>query len=165
MNDLAILKADNTVPAAWLPVSRSEKEMTLGTMIFTIGFPDPIQQGLEPKYTDGKISSQSGLNDDKRFYQTSIPVQPGNSGGAMIDYSTGWIVGVMSMRLDRGSSGRITQSVSYALKGDQLYPFVQATPDAAASLRKQQIPEIRKGDATAITERAIKASVLIIVPR
>jgi S1-C subfamily serine protease len=165
VNDLAILKADNTVPAAWLPVSRSEKEMTLGTMVFTIGFPDPIQQGLEPKYTDGKISSQSGLNDDKRFYQTSIPVQPGNSGGAMIDYSTGWVVGVMSMRLDRGSSGRITQSVSYALKGDQLYPFVQATPDAVASLRKQQIPEIRKGDATAITERAIKASVLIIVPR
>jgi len=32
----------------------------------------------------GEIASLSGAGDDARYFQISVPVQPGNSGGALV---------------------------------------------------------------------------------
>jgi hypothetical protein len=50
------------------------------------GFPDIGLQGFAPKLAKGEIASLSGASDDPRYFQISVPVQPGNSGGALVDY-------------------------------------------------------------------------------
>lgn len=161
-NDLALLKAATT-PPAWLPVSKGEKEVGLGQMVFTMGYPNAMVQGLEPKWTDGKISSRSGLRDDRNFYQTSVPVQPGNSGGPLVDSGSGWVVGVFSKRLDQGMDGRSAQSVSYAIKGSVVNTFLSGTPEAVLAMGKQPPQTLKPGDAEAITERTRLATALVLV--
>ena len=56
--------------------------------------------GNELKFTDGKISSKSGIQGDARVYQISVPIQPGNSGGPLFDMR-GNVVGITSSGLNR----------------------------------------------------------------
>jgi S1-C subfamily serine protease len=116
-NDLAVLKVKGgSFPA--LSISRQDTP-ELGQEVFTIGFPNIQLQGLEPKYTDGKISSLKGIQDDPNLYQISVPVQPGNSGGPLCDIH-GEVVGVVVARLNDlavlESSGVVPQNVNYAIK-------------------------------------------------
>jgi S1-C subfamily serine protease len=60
-----------------------------------------------PKLAKGKIASLSGAGDDPRYFQISVPVQPGNSGGALVD-ERGNVIGLVSAKLNNfgGSAGR-----------------------------------------------------------
>ncbi len=159
--DLALLKADATT-SAWMRVSQGSKELNLGDAVFTIGFPNPIMQGMEPKYTDGRISSQAGMMDNKDFYQVSIPVQPGNSGGPLIDMKSGWVVGVITLRLDRTADGRSADNVSYALKGTVLRTFVATSADAEKAIKSASAE--KPTESGNVSERAKGAAVEILVP-
>ena len=56
--DLAVLKVEGgSFPALALS---ARDTVDLGQEVFTIGFPNIQMQGVEPKYTDGRISSLSG---------------------------------------------------------------------------------------------------------
>jgi S1-C subfamily serine protease len=46
----------------------------------------------------GEIASLSGIQDDPRHFQISVPVQPGNSGGALVD-ERGNVIGIVSAKL------------------------------------------------------------------
>mgnify|MGYP002508301444 CR=1 FL=1 len=56
-----------------------------GSEVFAMGYPMADIMGSEVKFTDGKISSKSGIGGDVRVYQISVPIQPGNSGGPLFD--------------------------------------------------------------------------------
>jgi S1-C subfamily serine protease len=116
-NDLALLKVSG---ADFTPLAISHKASAdLGDEVFTIGFPNIDLQGIEPKFTDGKISGLSGMRDDPSEYQISVPVQPGNSGGPLCD-ANGEVVGIVVARLDDLAalrhSGAVPQNVNYAVK-------------------------------------------------
>ena len=115
-NDLAVLKlVDGTFSA--LPVAPSRK-VRLGQTVATIGFPNVDIQGFSPKVTKGEISSLNGIGDDPRAWQISVPVQPGNSGGALLDES-GNVIGVVVSKLGlkaARATGDIPQNVNYAVK-------------------------------------------------
>ncbi len=117
-NDLALLKVDGQGTFEPLAISRKETA-DLGQEVFTIGFPNIQIQGVEPKYTDGKISSLAGMQDDASEYQISVPVQPGNSGGPLCDIQ-GQVVGVVVARMNDmamlETSGVVPQNVNYAVK-------------------------------------------------
>jgi S1-C subfamily serine protease len=51
----------------------------------------------------GEIASLSGAGDDPRYFQISVPVQPGNSGGALVD-ERGNVIGIVSAKLDAGAA-------------------------------------------------------------
>jgi serine protease Do len=70
----------------------------LGGTVVTVGFPNLGLQGFAPKFARGEIGSLSGPQDDARYFQISVPVQPGNSGGALVD-ERGNVVGVVSGKL------------------------------------------------------------------
>ena len=76
-NDLALLKADGRF--APLPIAAS-RTVNLGGTVATIGFPDIGLQGFAPKLAKGEIASLSGAGDDPRYFQISLPVQPGKVG-------------------------------------------------------------------------------------
>ncbi len=125
--DLALLKVD-AQPQKPLPIA-GDSNVALGDSAFTIGFPNVVVQGLEPKYTDGKISSLSGLHDDPSQYQISVPVQPGNSGGPLMS-RTGLVIGVVVAQLDEirvlAVSGSLPQNVNYAVKATVVRDFLKS---------------------------------------
>jgi S1-C subfamily serine protease len=158
--DLALLKADYK-PTTWQAVSKGAVELTLGHPVFTVGYPNPMVQGVEPKFTDGKISAASGIGDRKDSYQISVPVQHGNSGGALVDSKTGWVVGVINAKLE-SRSGVAADNVTYAIKGNVVSGFFESVPEAKTAAAKQAPKPITKGDEQEAIGRATKSSVLIL---
>jgi S1-C subfamily serine protease len=134
--DLALLKVKGEKLAA-LPMVLN-KDATLGDEVFTIGFPNVDMQGIEPKYTDGRISSLAGLHDDPSRYQISVPVQPGNSGGPLLD-TNGRVVGVVVARISDfaflKSSGTIPQNINYAIKSSALREFLKSVSEVSGNLK------------------------------
>lgn len=154
--DLALLK----VTGKFEPLSLAEgAELQLGETTFTIGFPNPDIQGVEPKYTDGKISSLKGLQDDSAQYQISVPVQPGNSGGALVDLR-GEVVGVVVARLNDmtmlRSIGSIPQNVNYAIKAHVLREFIKQVPGVT-------LPSARSIKPDEVIKNAQSAAAMVLI--
>lgn len=161
--DLALLKAE-VATTEWLAVSKGETDLQLGRTVFTVGYPSPMVQGVEPKFTDGRVSAASGIGDRKDSYQITVPVQHGNSGGALVDFATGWVVGVINAKLE-SRSGVSADNVSYAIKVSVLSGFIDSVSEARASVLKASPKPLPKGNEGAVIDRAREASVLILRPR
>jgi S1-C subfamily serine protease len=160
-NDVALLKVNAKVDAA--PV-RSSAGVELGNDVFTIGFPNLLLQGTEPKFTEGTISSTSGMRDDPRQFQVSVQVQPGNSGGALFD-EYGNVIGLVVARLDDEATSQLTgslpQNVNYAVKSSYALPLLESLK---ADLLEEQRPSwFRRTDRQEVVSDAKKASVPLIV--
>lgn len=160
MSDLALLKVAGTFDA--LPVV-SSRRARLGATVGTVGFPNPSLQGFSPKLSKGDISSLSGIQDDVRQFQISVPVQPGNSGGALFD-ERGNVVGVVVAMLDQkaalDSSGTLAQNVNYAVKSSYLLSFLEAIPAATEGLLDERHAEQKF---EVVVEDVKKATVLVVV--
>jgi hypothetical protein len=134
-NDIALLKVDGNFAALAVQPSRGVR---MGDSVATVGFPNPGLQGFLPKFSRGEISALSGVQDDPRLFQISVPLQPGNSGGALAD-SSGNVVGVIMAKLGLkaavATSGAIPENVNYALKSSFLLSFLESVPDLVGRLR------------------------------
>lgn len=132
--DLALfqIQSGENLPRG-LPIV-SSKGLALGQPVMTIGFPNPDVQGNAPKFTDGKVSALTGAGDSPNTIQVSVPVQQGNSGGALVDMA-GRVVGVISHRLDAivmaRQTGALSENVNYAVKSSHLLAFLEGTPAAS----------------------------------
>jgi S1-C subfamily serine protease len=158
-SDLALLKVSGTFDALPVVSSRSAR---LGATVATVGFPNIGLQGFEPKLSKGDISSLAGIQDDVRYFQISVPVQPGNSGGPLVD-ERGNVVGVVSAQLSQKaaleSTGTLAQSVNYAVKSSYLLSFLEAVPEASAGMPDAKTNEQKF---EAVVDDVKKATVLII---
>lgn len=134
VNDVALLKVSGKFNA--LPMA-SSRTVRLGDPVFTVGYPNPEIQGVEPKLTRGEINSLAGIQDDPRHFQISVPVQPGNSGGPLVN-QIGNVVGILKARLDDlkalESTGSLPQNVNYAVKSSFAIAFLETVPEVAAQL-------------------------------
>ena len=159
-NDLALLKAEGRFAA--LPVAAS-RGVKLGGTVATVGFPNIGLQGFAPKLAKGEIASLSGAGDDARYFQISVPVQPGNSGGALVD-ERGNVVGVVSAKLNASaalrSSGALPENVNYAVKSSYLLSFLESVPEVAAKLKEPSGKEKKFED---VVKDAEQAAVLVLV--
>jgi S1-C subfamily serine protease len=152
--DLALLKAD-TPPRSYLEIYSSE--LPLGTRVFTIGFPNVDTQGAQAKFTEGSISSLAGWRDDPNDYQISVPLQQGNSGGALVDTKTGLMAGMVTSSLSPSHA----DSVGYAIKAKVLADLLRSTPEFASI--PPPIDAAPERDRVENIERAQKASVMVLV--
>ena len=159
-NDLALLKAEGKFSA--LPVAAS-RGVKMGGTVVTVGFPNIGLQGFAPKLAKGEIASLSGAGDDARYFQISVPVQPGNSGGALVD-ERGNVVGVVSAKLNASaalrSSGALPENVNYAVKSSYLLSFLESVPDVANTLKEASTKEKKFED---VVKEAEQAAVLVLV--
>ena len=118
-NDIAILKGDSIDGPYFNLLSSSE--YSVATPIFVLGYPLTDILGNEIRVTNGIINSMTGLGGDTNTVQISAPIQPGNSGGPVVneDYE---VVGVASSKLSDAyaiaATDSIAQNVNFAIKSD-----------------------------------------------
>ena len=125
-NDLAVLKIA-TSPKSVASFRSGQIRQAEGVMAY--GFPLTGALSSEGNATSGTITALTGLRDDIRFYQMSAPVQPGNSGGPLLDMG-GNVVGVVVAKMDAlrvaKVSGDIPQNVNFAIKSSVATTFLES---------------------------------------
>lgn len=126
VNDIAILKIDDERFKGFgtIPYKVKREMSDVGESVWALGYPMTDVMGEEVKFTDGKISSRTGIQGDMSVYQISVPIQPGNSGGALFD-NNGNIVGITSSGLNRETFN--SENVNYAIKTSYLYNLIEST--------------------------------------
>ena len=128
-NDLAVIKIDAQLPADAIALFSSERSVKLGETIAVYGFPFAGALSSSGNVVSGNVTSLAGLRDDARYLQISAPVQPGNSGGPLVD-QTGKIVGVVTARMNDlatvEATGALPQNVNFALKANIALNFLDA---------------------------------------
>jgi len=124
-NDLVILKLnnfENVIPEIEYSFSESST-ISVGNSVFTIGYPYALNgMGKEAKFADGKISAKTGFNNAINSFQTTIPVQPGNSGSPVFSES-GQLIGIMNAKF------QTADNVSYAIKLNYLKNIFELLTD------------------------------------
>jgi Trypsin-like peptidase domain len=115
-SDLALLKAAKPISTGLR--FRTGRSIKLGEEIVVIGYPLRGLLSSPPTVTTGIVSSLAGIRDDRTEMQISAPVQPGNSGGPVLDRS-GNVVGVVESKLDAIKAAMVTgdipQNVNFAI--------------------------------------------------
>ena len=110
--------------------------------------------GIQPKYTEGTISGLSGPADEASLLQISTPIQPGNSGGALVN-DNGEVVGVVTSTASAAAflklTGNLPQNLSWAVKGEYAAALVDE-PAVLPPLSNRQ----------AAISRAVASSCMII---
>lgn len=141
-NDLCIIKIE---PAEGFPADiryafTPSAVIAPGSPVFTLGYPLALSgMGTELKFTDGKISSRTGYNNSVNSFQTTIPVQPGNSGSPVFN-DKGELIGLINAKV------MPADNVSYAIKLSYLRNLIEIIPDCSE-------PEIRLPEGLTQTEK------------
>jgi len=144
--DLAILRIDPRTPH-YLSLAPDES-VRVGERVFTMGYPAPDLLGQEPKFTEGSISALSGPGGETGLLQVSVPVQPGNSGGPLIN-EHGRVVGVISstagVQAFLSATGALPQNVNWAIKADYARALFDAsTPKSVRVSREETVKDVRE---------------------
>lgn len=123
--DIALLRA-GSAPHTFLKLRR-DQTLDLGERVYLFGYPyfGNVSTGLN--MTEGIVTSLRGAGDNPLHFQFSAGLQPGNSGGPVID-SGGAVIGVAVARLNDSkmfaATGTIPQTMNYAVRGAVLESFL-----------------------------------------
>lgn len=124
MNDLAVLSTD-TVPSVVPPLAMRAR---VGETVYAYGFPLSGILATTGNFTIGNVTATAGLNDDTRHIQISAPVQPGNSGGPLVDQFgnvVGIIVGKLNVLKMASITSDLAQNVNFAIKTTTALNFLE----------------------------------------
>lgn len=127
-NDLALLQTSTglSLPAATF---RANSSVEAGENVVALGYPLAGVLASEVNVSFGYVSATAGLADDTSKLQISAPVQPGNSGGPLLDQA-GNLIGVVVAKLDAlkvaKAIGDIPQNINFAVKGEVAQVFLKA---------------------------------------
>lgn len=162
-HDLALLAlAERPVTAPQVLPWRSG--VRLGEQIAIFGYPYIGTLASTGTFTRGDITALAGIGNNSAHFQLSAPVQPGNSGGPVVDES-GQVVGVVVAKLDAlkmaADRGDIPQNVNFAIKSAQASSFLEAHGVATSGTST----EVVKLSGPDMAERLQKASVLVVCTR
>lgn len=148
LNDLAAVRiASAKAGQSKLPIRA--KSARLGEDVAALGFPLSTVLSSSIKITTGNINSLLGINDDTRYLQISAPIQPGNSGGPLVD-DTGALIGVLTATLKSGASDPVVpQNVNFAIRASVVTTFLnghgisfETAPEAASELRTADLADL-----------------------
>lgn len=145
-NDLAAILVNN-----WSGQSlnvNSDRAIRIGERVATYGYPFGGAIASSGTLATGDVNALAGLNDDSRFLQISVPVQPGNSGGPLVNVR-GELVGIVTGKLNAikiaNITGDIPQNVNFALKATTFDLFLDTNklskPESHANA-VSQMPDI-----------------------
>jgi S1-C subfamily serine protease len=119
-NDLAILKAE-PLASDVLPIRDGSPKLLEET--FVGGFPFGGEISASIKITRGVVSALLGAGNNASLFQIDASIQPGNSGGPVVD-DKGNVIGVAVASLDQleilGRFGALPQNSNFAVKSNVL---------------------------------------------
>jgi S1-C subfamily serine protease/Holliday junction resolvasome RuvABC ATP-dependent DNA helicase subunit len=119
-NDLALLKVD----FASDHVATLRAGVKIGEEIAAFGYPLLDKLSAGGNFTVGNVSALAGFKNDSRQIQISAPIQPGNSGGPVVDQN-GDVIGVVVSNLGSHAKGA-AQNVNFAIKVNVLTVFLDS---------------------------------------
>jgi S1-C subfamily serine protease len=155
-NDLALLQAPN--PFKEVATIR-DKAIRPGDSVVAIGYPYHGLLTSDFTVTTGIVSSLSGIYNDTRYLQISAAVQPGNSGGPLLD-TGGEVVGMVAAKLNAlkfvKATGNIPENINFAIKTGMLRDFLDN------SVVPYQIAEAKSELKTSDIARNARAFTLLI---
>lgn len=125
-NDLAILKIDDEEFTDFksIPYNFKSRSVDVGTEVYALGYPMALTiMGKDIKFTDGRVSSKTGFQGDITTYQTTTPIQPGNSGGPLFDHNANFL-GINSSGIRKD----IADNVSYTIKTNYVVNLIDVLP-------------------------------------
>ncbi len=115
--DIAVLEViDPAFKLAPLPYTLKKSSSDVGQTVYTIGFPRDDQV-----YGEGYVSSRNGYAGDTVAYQVSIPVNPGNSGGPLLD-NKGNVIGIIN------GKQKFADGAAFAIKSNYVLESIAAIP-------------------------------------
>lgn len=116
--DLAVLQIVDTAfkDLAALPYTFKKSASNVAEGVYTVGFPKD-----DLVYNEGYVSSKNGYAGDTVAYQVSIAVNPGNSGGPLLD-NKGNVVGIINRKQT------LVDGVAFAVKSSYLLKSIEAIP-------------------------------------
>lgn len=127
-NDIAILSAPDIENKRYGKF-RVGYDIRVGEDVTTVGFPLGDLLGTNIKVTSGSISSITGLGNDSSRLQIDAAIQPGNSGGPLLD-DAGNIIGVVTSKLNDIAIAKLTgslpQNVNFAIKSPTVLSFLSS---------------------------------------
>ena len=132
--DLAYLKIESS--DTFTPISLGNSgNVRVGEEVIVIGFPLGPQLGQEPTVSRGIVSA---IRQDQ--IQTDAPMNPGNSGGPLLN-QYGNVIGVIKSRIDE-SQGRPVVGIGFAIPINNvaISASVQSTPPTQSPLLPTLVP-------------------------
>lgn len=122
-NDLALLTSNMKS----LGIAKFAIGPRVGEQVATYGFPLSGLLSSSGNFTLGNITSMRGIRDDTRILQTSVPIQPGNSGGPLMNMS-GSVIGIMEAELRAtamiAATDAVPQGVNFAIQSPIVLNFL-----------------------------------------
>ncbi|MDC7742359.1 MULTISPECIES: trypsin-like peptidase domain-containing protein [Rhizobium] len=125
-NDLALVKVQSNAPLK--PVVFRQAPTRLGEDIVAVGYPLASLLADSVKVTTGNVNALAGLRNDTRYIQISTPIQPGNSGGPIVDRD-GFLLGITSATFSKQAADEIgitAQNVNFAIRASVADLFMQS---------------------------------------
>lgn len=153
--DLAILKSKSTSDYARF----SNKPIEIGEAVIVAGFPYRGELSSGISVTTGTVSALAGPKDDTRLIQITAPVQPGNSGGPLLDSSgnvTAIVVGKLNSFYFAQKYRDIPQNINFAIRSRLALEFLNEN-DVLNDTDRALI----KVETTEISKRAAKFTVVV----
>jgi uncharacterized protein len=121
---------------------------TTGESVVAVGYPLTGILATQANVTAGIVSATAGLGGDERYVQITAPVQPGNSGGPLLD-SGGLVLGVVSLKLNPEATieaaGSLPENVNFAIKTAVVLSFLEydgTRPRTATKAAKLDVTDI-----------------------
>ncbi len=137
--DLALLKADLT-NTKYITLSK-DKPRKLQRIIAS-GYPFGEYISDDLKFTSGIVSSLKGPRDDSTLVQVDAALNPGNSGGPIVDEVSGKLVAVSVM----GMKKNISEGQNFGIKTSSVKNFLDAnqikTPSSFGSFRSVNVAKL-----------------------
>jgi serine protease Do len=138
-----------------------------------MGFPLVTVLGSEPRLNKGLLSATVGMDDDPKSVQVSAAVQPGNSGGPLLN-PHGEIIGIVAatlnpLRVAAQTGGALPQNVNFAIKANIIRAFlktnhitlpVTGTNDEGFEASKKSLALVRAGN---VTDEELKQPTLVCI--
>ena len=132
--DLALLKGPASKTFA---AFRQGRGVRPGAGVVAVGYPLRGVLASGANVTTGNVAALAGPGDDRRLIQITAPVQPGNSGGPVLDMA-GNAVGVVVSKLDAvkmaRATGDIPQNVNFAVSAGAARAFLDSEGVAYATM-------------------------------
>jgi S1-C subfamily serine protease len=125
-SDLALLATNEAAQA--IATFRRE-QIRSGDAVVALGFPYRGLLATDVNVSIGIVSAMAGIQNDSSQIQISAPVQPGSSGGPLLD-DGGSVAGVVVAKLDALAVAKVTgdlpQNINFAIKGELAQVFLRS---------------------------------------